>query len=234
MIQSHSSLKAFESCAFKYAQIKVYKNYKEIYKTGDQLSGRQIHALLQDAISFKERDVRASEKQLQPALNDMWACVDAAEKSGLPYIIKMENNLAVDRNFNPSEYWDKSGRTFYRGNPDFYVVCGNACALRDIKTGKATYETDTQLCEMAVLIKAHHPEVEHVNAKYIFTREGHHYPKVNVSGDDFERYQKRILHRCSGPEKAKETGDYPVNPTALCGYCIVDSCDHYTGFTGHD
>jgi hypothetical protein len=121
--------------------------------------------------------------------------------------------------FRAPDYW-------VRGIIDLLILDGSTAYIVDYKTGSAKYPDAKQLKLMALMTFAHFPEVNYIKAGLLF-----------LAHDVFidEAYRREDIDKLWGaftPSVARlETSSainvWPANPTPLCGWCPVDTCEYY-------
>jgi hypothetical protein len=121
--------------------------------------------------------------------------------------------------FSSPDYW-------VRGIVDLLVIDGDTAYIIDYKTGSAKYPDPKQLKLMSLMTFAHFPEVQFIKAGLLFVMhnvfidEQYRRDEIPKLWGAFELDTKRL-------EVAYETDNWPANPTPLCGWCPVESCDFY-------
>ena len=96
----------------------------------------------------------------------------------------------------------------------------------DYKTGSARYPDLKQLKLMALMVFAHYPEVTRIKAGLLFVAhnmfidEEYHRDQMNFLWEFFIAPLNRL-------RIAVDTDTWTPNPTPLCGWCPVTSCEYY-------
>jgi hypothetical protein len=113
-----------------------------------------------------------------------------------------------------------------RGIVDFLVVDGEDAYIVDYKTGNNKYPDVKQLKLMALMIFEHYPEVKNIKAGLMFVMHN------SFITEEYERGQITQLwdHFTPDLERLKLSYEQDVwhkNPTPLCGWCPVRSCEHH-------
>ena len=120
------------------------------------------------------------------------------------------------------DYEDKN--RWVRGIADMIIVDGDTAHIVDYKTGSANYPDPMQLKLMGLMVFAHFPEVLNIKAALFFIMH-------NVIVDEaYTRDQTDDLWAHFTPhlarwEAAHATNEWLANPTVLCGYCAVRTCE---------
>jgi RecB family exonuclease len=113
-----------------------------------------------------------------------------------------------------------------RGIVDFLVVDGEDAYIVDYKTGSNKYADPKQLKLMALMVFEHFPEVRNVKAGLMFVMNN------SFITEEYVRDTKNELWDAFTPDLARLTHSYEndvwqANPTGLCGWCPVRSCEHH-------
>ena len=178
------------------------------------LYGTDVHAALEDYVKDGTPLAKNYER-----FKDM---VDPlAEMAGTKYP-EYRMALTGDRApcaFDSVDYW-------VRGIADLLVVDGDTAFIVDYKTGSNKYPDPKQLQLMALMAFEHFPEVIHIKAGLFFVMHNHfvtsEYHRVNK--DKFWADFQPTLERLSASFK---NDLWQANPTPLCGWCPVHTCDFY-------
>ena len=211
---SYSSIKTFDQCAKKYFHLKVVKDVKD--EPGEAADyGTAVH---EAAELFIKHGTPIPEKFafMRPIVEPL------AKKKGTK---ATEIKLGVTSDMKPCGFFDKD--VWYRGIADLLILNGSEAWLIDYKTGKnAKYADIKQLDLLAGAVFIHYPEVETIKSALLYV----------VSQD----MPKKIHHRQHLPtymgvfdtqldqlEAAMEHGVWNANPSGLCGWCPVETCEHW-------
>ena len=210
---SFSALKDFVNCPKQYHEIKVLKNYTK--KVSEQmLYGTEVHKALEDYVRDGTPLLKNYER-FKPMVDSLME---------IPGIRYPELKMALTKagtacEFDAPEYW-------VRGIVDLLIIDGDTAYIVDYKTGSARYPDPKQLKLMALMTFAKFPEVQFIKAGLLFVMhnvfidEQYHRHEQTKLWDAFSLDSGRL-------EVAYETGKWPANPTPLCGWCPVESCDFY-------
>lgn len=211
---SYSSIKTFDQCAKKYFHLKVVKDVKD--EAGEAADyGTAVH---EAAELFITNGTPIPEKFafMRPIVEPL------AKKQGTKYA---EIKLGVSEAMEPRGFFDKD--VWYRGIADLLIVNGSKAWLIDYKTGKnAKYADIKQLDLLAGAIFIHFPEVETINSALLYVvsqempRKIHHRQYLSEYMGVFEPQLNRL-------EAAMENGVWNANPSGLCGWCPVETCEHW-------
>jgi hypothetical protein len=211
---SYSSIKTFDQCAKKYFHLKVVKDVKD--EPGEAADyGTAVH---EAAELFITNGTPIPEKFafMRPIVEPL------AKKKGTKYA---EIKVGVTKELEPCGFFAKD--VWYRGIADLLIIDGTKAWLVDYKTGKnAKYADMKQLDLLAGAIFIHYPEVEVINSALLYVvsqempRKIHHRQHLLTYMGVFDTQLDRL-------EAAKENGVWNANPSGLCGWCPVETCEHW-------
>jgi len=211
---SYSSIKTFDQCAKKYFHLKVVKDVKD--EPGEAADyGTAVH---EAAELFVTNGTPIPEKFafMRPIVEPL------AKKKGIKYA---EIKVGVTKELEPCGFFAKD--VWYRGIADLLIIDGTKAWLVDYKTGKnAKYADMKQLDLLAGAIFIHYPEVEVINSALLYVvsqempRKIHHRQHLLTYMGVFDTQLDRL-------EAAKENGVWNANPSGLCGWCPVETCEHW-------
>jgi hypothetical protein len=209
---SFSSLKDYINCPKQYQEIKVLKRF---YKaaTPQMTYGNEAHKAMENYV----RDgtpLAKNYSQYQPVLDVL------VEKSGVKY---PEHKMALDKDGNACEY--NSGY-WVRGIVDLMILDGDTAFIVDYKTGSNKYADTKQLKLMALMVFAHFPQVQKIKAGLLFVAYN------SFIDESYEREDIKELWANFYPDLMRLNNSYEnnvwnPNPTPLCGWCPVKTCDFY-------
>lgn len=212
---SFSSLKDFVNCPKQYHHVKILKDFSKV-PSQQMLYGSAVHKSLEDYT----KDATPLPKNYERYKK----VVDTVlEIPGTRY---PEYKMAVDQEkkpcaFDAPEYW-------VRGIVDLMIVDGETAFVVDYKTGSNRYPDTKQLKLMALMTFAHFPQVNEVRGGLLFVAHDTFVPEEYKRQDEeklwsvFSADLMRLGH-------CHETNTWPANPTPLCGWCPVTSCDFNRG-----
>lgn len=208
---SFSSLKDYINCPRQYAEIKVLKRFEK-RPTQQMLYGTAVHKALEDYVGEGKPlpdDYQRYASQLDP-LRDM-------EGEKYP-----EFRMAVGFDRQPSkwsEYW-------VRGIVDLLVVNGDTGFIVDYKTGNDKYADLKQLQLMALLAFAHFPQLQQIKAGLLFVAKSN-FITAEYSRADEDKLWTDFIPHLERLRLSHENDDWQPNPTALCGWCPVSTCEFH-------
>jgi hypothetical protein len=135
-----------------------------------------------------------------------------------------ELEMALTHSKEPCDFNDEN--RWVRGIADLVIIDGINAFVVDYKTGSNKYPDPKQLRLMALMIFTHFPEVQKVKGglmfimKNSFLTEEYHRNDMDKSWKMFEQPLKRL-------ETSYDYDQWTANPTPLCGWCPVKSCEFW-------
>ena len=210
---SFSSLKEYINCPKQYQEVKVLKNYQK-EMTQQILYGNQVHKALENYIKDGE-PLAENYKRFAPLMDSL---------KEIPGEFHPELRMAL--NFDKKACKWGAEDCWVRGIVDFLVVDGEDAFIVDYKTGSNKYADPKQLKLMALMVFEHFPEVRNVKAGLMFVMNN------SFITEEYVRDTKNELWDAFTPDLARLTHSYEndvwqANPTGLCGWCPVRSCEHH-------
>jgi len=208
---SFSSLKDFIGCPKRYQEVKVLNNY-EFKPTEATTYGNKVHSAL-EAYVKTGAELPDNYKRYQGYVDGI------LEIPGTKY---PEYRMALDIEGKTCKWGSKD--RWVRGIADLIVVNGEVAHIIDYKTGSANYPDPNQLKLMALMVFAYFPEVQKINAALMFIMH------ERIVDEQYNRDQIDELWEVFFPhlERLKlsyENDTWPANPTALCRFCPVVTCE---------
>jgi CRISPR/Cas system-associated exonuclease Cas4 (RecB family) len=210
---SFSSLKEYVNCPRQYQELKVLKRHEK-KATEQMLYGTVVHKACEDYVA-EGKPLEKNYLRFKPVLDSL------IEIPGTKY---PEYQMALTPDKQPCAFND-DGR-WVRGIVDLLIVDNDHAFIVDYKTGSNRYPDPKQLKLMALMTFAHFPKVKVIKAGLLFvmhesfmseeyTRD--QIPKLwNYFSTDLERL--RISY---------ENNIWNPNPTPLCGWCPVKTCEFH-------
>ena len=208
---SYSSLKQYQNCPKQYQEIKVLKNYT-VKESEAMIYGKEVHTALEEYV----RDNKPLVKNYQRFKGMVDSLVNI---KGDKYV---EYEMALRFDKTPCDFHDKD--RWVRGIADLVIVDGDCAFIVDYKTGSKKYPDPKQLRLMSLMAFTHFPDIQKIKAGLLFVMhnafvtEEYHRRDMDKSWGMFEQPLKRL-------ENSYETDVWQPNPTPLCGWCSVDSCE---------
>jgi len=210
---SYSGLKDFVNCPKQYHEVKVLKRFVKA-PTKETIYGNVVHKALENYVKDGtplDKNYERYQSQVDP-LRDM---------EGIKY---PEHHMALDFDRNPCGYGSKE--YWVRGIADLLVVNEEQGFIVDYKTGSNKYADTRQLQLMALMAFAHFPQLENIRAGLLFVAHKHfiteEYDRKDIPDlwSNFDRDLTRLSH-------AYENDKWDENPTFLCGWCPVRTCNFH-------
>jgi CRISPR/Cas system-associated exonuclease Cas4 (RecB family) len=207
---SYSGLKEYVNCPRQYYEVKVAKNFTK-RPTQQMLYGTAVHKALEDYVG-EGKPLEKNYERYQPMLDALLTI----EGERLP-----EYRMAINTELEPctwgaEDYW-------VRGIVDLLVLGGDTAYIVDYKTGSAKYPDVNQLKLMSLMTYAHFPKVEHIKAGLLFVAHNTFINEV-YHRDQSEDLWKDFLPDLERLKLSYDNDKWPENPTPLCGWCPVTTC----------
>jgi len=214
---SYSSIKTFDQCPKKYFHLKVVKDVKD--EPGEAADyGTAVH---EAAELFITQGAPIPEKFafMRPIVEPL------ARKQGTKYAEIKLGVAKIGDEFQPRGFFDKD--VWYRGIADLLIVNGSKAWLVDYKTGKnAKYADMKQLDLLAGAVFVHFPKVETINSAllYVISQE---MPRKTHQRENLATYMSVFNTELDRLEGALENGIWNAKSSPLCGWCPVETCEHW-------
>lgn len=215
---SHSSLKAYETCALQYKEVKVLKKYP-FTDTVHTIYGKELHKAAEEYIR-DDVPLPGRFSFIEPVLKVLKA------KTGRK-LCEHEMGMTVDGKgcgFKAPEAWA-------RGIADLLVIDddGLTAWVCDYKSGNDKYPDRDQLKLMALLVFANFPHIRVVRGALLFvvkeTMIKHKVPLEDVE-DLMWDYRERVARL----EASFENDVWAPKPSGLCRrHCPVENCPYHGG-----
>jgi hypothetical protein len=208
---SYSRLKDFMGCPRRHYETQIAKNFQQPY-TQALRYGNAVHKAL-EKYAVDGTPLPNNYKRYQGYVDGI------LEIDGNKY---PEYKMGLLPNRKACDYEDNN--RWVRGIADMIIVDGDTAHIVDYKTGSANYPDPMQLKLMGLMVFAHFPEVLNIKAALFFIMH-------NVIVDEaYTRDQTDDLWAHFTPhlarwEEAHATNEWVANPTVLCGYCAVRTCE---------
>jgi hypothetical protein len=211
---SHSALKKYELCPRQYHETAVLKKYP-FPETEAILYGKELHS----AAEFYIKD----DKPLPPQFEFVKDMLDALKAK--PGRKLCEHEMGVTADLRPCGFMDKD--VWVRGIADLLIIDDDNLTARvvDYKTGNNKYPDREQLRLMALMVFVHFPHIRKVSGGLLFVVKND-LVKASFLRGEAEKYWWDYRTRVARIEKAHETGVWNPKPTPLCGWCVVNTCEH--------
>lgn len=210
---SYSGLKDYSNCPKQYHEVKVLKRFSK-RPTQEMLYGTQVHTALENYVkdgSPLAKNYERYKKQLDPL----------REMSGVKY---PEHRMAITYDKEPCTFGAKN--YWARGIADLLVVDDDQGFIVDYKTGSNKYPDPKQLQLMALMAFAHFPELQHIKAGLLFVAH-EHFVTSEYSRKKIDEYWQDFYWELERMRLSYENGSWQANPTPLCGWCPVHTCEYH-------
>jgi len=208
---SFSSLKQFTNCPRQYYEVKVQRNY-EIRETEQIKYGKEVHKALEDYV----RDGTPLAKNYMR----FKVMVDPLVSMGGDKYVEYKMALTSDYekcDFDAPNYW-------VRGITDLLIVDKDVAFIIDYKTGSARYPDPKQLKLMALMTFVYFPEVDKIKGGLLFLLHNSFVADVYYR-KDIEALQAAFQSDLFRLNHSYQSDTWPANPTPLCGWCPVRTCE---------
>lgn len=218
---SYSSLDAFETCPYRWAEERYYKRVKR-EDTEATIWGKRVHKSFEDYINT--RGVKcAPEDDFAGGMK--WAkAVVAASRAG--WDVTAEQKIGLSRGHKTCEWWSAWLRVII----DVTMRKGGTVKLLDWKTGKAIKRNETQLLLSCATLAMTNPDLHTFDADYIWLKHDQKTGFKGLSRDEVMAEWEKILTRVMVMEEAVKAEVFPMRRSGLCrAWCPVNSCPHCGG-----
>jgi RecB family exonuclease len=207
---SFSSLKQFKNCPRQYYEVKIKKSYAIVVSPQMQY-GTEVHKALEDYARDRS-ELPKFYRQFKPQVDALLA---------IPGEQYLEFKMALDENqkpcdFDAPDYW-------VRGIVDFMVIDGDTAYVIDYKTGSNKYPDVKQLKLMSLMIFQIFNNVNSVKAGLLFVVHNSFLPE-EYKRRDIPKLWSSFTGDLARMKISFDNDMWPENPTGLCGYCPVKSC----------
>ncbi len=211
---SYSSIKTFEQCPKKYFHLKVAKDVKD--EPGEAADyGTAVHLAAEEFIR-DGKPIPEKFAYIRPVVERLAA---------IPGDKHAELKLGIRKDFSPCGFFDKD--VWWRGIADLLIINGHKAHCVDYKTGKsAKYADLKQLDLLAGAVFSHFPEVTVVKSALAFVVSGDFIPKTHMRVEK-RTYLSVFDTQLEQLDAAMENGVFNAKTGPLCGWCPVESCEHW-------
>jgi CRISPR/Cas system-associated exonuclease Cas4 (RecB family) len=212
---SYSALKEYENCPKKYYEIRVAQNYTVI-PSEQMIYGTEVHKALEDYVK-DGKELALNYLRFKPAAD---ALID------IPGEKYPEHEMALFRDKTPCDFADSN--RWVRGIVDLLIVDGDYAFIVDYKTGSNKYPDPKQLRLMSLMTFAHFPNVNKIKAGLLFVMHGT-FVTEEYTREDLDKSWAKFNGPLGRLDNSYDNNVWPPNPTPLCKYCPVKSCDFNRG-----
>jgi hypothetical protein len=212
---SFSSLELFERCPKQYHHVRILKDVKD-EDNEYSLAGTRDHKALEDRL--------LSGTVLPPHLAKHEDKCELLATSGVKLMAEQE--LALDKQFNPCGWWDKD--VLLRVKADVTMYNGKSAALLDWKTGKRKPKP-FQLELGALAQFKYYPEIERTNTAFLWLKEDASDKMLYTREQDEARIQKKFKEKADKVQEAADDGVWQAKPSYFnCTYCPAKKICSYS------
>ena len=212
---SFSALKTYDNCPKKYYHLKVAKDVED--SPGEAaMYGTDVHKAAEDYI----RDGTP----LPGAFSFMQEQLDLLAAIPGDKLCEYEMGLKADLSpcgFNDPDY-------FCRGIADLVILDRERkrAVVVDYKTGSPKYADTKQLELMALMLLKHFPEIEFVKAGLLFSV-AKEFVREQYKRTELTDLPPRFRTIVTRLENSMRYGVFNPKASGLCGWCPVESCQHW-------
>jgi CRISPR/Cas system-associated exonuclease Cas4 (RecB family) len=212
---SYSALKEYENCPKKYYEIRVSQNYTVI-PSEQMIYGTEVHKAFEDYVK-DGKELAVNYLRFKPAAD---ALID------IPGEKYPEYEMALSRDKTPCDFTDSN--RWVRGIVDLLIVDGDYAFIVDYKTGSSKYPDPKQLRLMSLMAFAHFPNVNKIKAGLLFVMHGS-FVTEEYTREELDKSWAKFNGPLGRLDNSYDNNVWPPNPTPLCKYCPVKSCDFNRG-----
>jgi len=208
---SYSALKQYTNCPKQYQEMRVLKNYT-VKETEAIIYGKAVHEALELYVK-EDKPLPKNYLRFKPMVDTL------INIKGDKY---PEYEMALTHAKLPCDFHSED--RWVRGIADLVIVDGDTAYVIDYKTGSNRYPDPKQLRLMSLMLFTHFPDVQRVKGgllfvmKNSFITEEYLRKEMDKSWGMFEQSLKRL-------ETSYESDVWQANPTPLCKWCSVVTCD---------
>jgi hypothetical protein len=208
---SYSALKQYTNCPKQYQEMRVLKNYT-VKETEAIIYGKAVHEALELYVK-ENKPLPKNYLRFKPMVDTLLKI----EGDKYP-----EYEMALTHSKEPCDF--HSDDRWVRGIADLVIVDGDTAYVVDYKTGSNRYPDPKQLRLMSLMMFTHFPDIQRVKGgllfvmKNSFITEEYLRKDMDKSWGMFEQSLKRL-------DTSYENDTWQANPTPLCKWCSVVTCD---------
>ena len=210
---SFSALKEYVNCPKQYQELKILKRYEK-QPTEQMLYGTVVHKACEDYVA-EGKPLEKNYQRFKPVLDSLVA---------IPGTKYPEHEMALTADKQPCGFRDND--RWVRGIVDLLIVDGDYAFIVDYKTGSNRYPDPKQLKLMALMTFAHFPEVNKIKAGLLFVMH-ESFMDEEYTRDQIPKLWKYFESDLERLNYSYENDVWQANPTPLCGWCPVKSCEFH-------
>ena len=220
---SYSLLDKYDNCPHSFAEVKVYKRWKDKPHDANEW-GNRAHKGVELACK-QEKPLEPEMAYLQPLVTmvDGWRMGCTEENGGL---VMVEKKLAINLKLEPCDFF--SNDVFGRGVADILYVFPKAKKARilDWKTGKR--KQSEQMIYLALLTFYNYPTVDLIRTDFVWIKDGKNDPRI-FAREDIPAMWQMVTPLMAEYKQAFKDENWPKRTSGLCkGWCAVENCEHWS------
>lgn len=196
---SHSSIKVYEQCPYKYKLTRIDHLQEPAGDAAER--GKRIHAEFENMLNGLG---------LVTSDMDYWQDYIAQLKIRNA---KPEVEIGLTRDWKPCDF--KAKDVWLRGIFDVFYVDGTTAYIADWKTGKER-DYESQLVLYATMVFAAYPDVQEVQLEIIYIDLKKRSPYPSVKRKDFEHFKDEFTRRI---RKIEYDDIFAPHPSYGCKWC---------------
>jgi hypothetical protein len=178
--------------------------------------GTEVHKALEDYVK-DGKELAVNYLRFKPAAD---ALID------IPGEKYAEHEMALFRDKTPCDFADSN--RWVRGIVDLLIVDDDYAFIVDYKTGSSKYPDPKQLRLMSLMTFAHFPNVNKIKAGLLFVMHGS-FVTEEYTREELDKSWAKFNGPLGRLDNSYDNNVWPPNPTPLCKYCPVKSCDFNRG-----
>lgn len=199
---SPSAILDFEGCPKRWHETKILKKYK--FDVTEQITyGNEVHANLEAYTKFKT-----------PLPEHLEYVAPLIDKCREDYVLCAELEVAIDENWKPVGYWDKTA--MIRGKIDFVAVSKTEALIIDWKTGARKPDPFQLYIYGAMLYRILGVKTIAAGYAWLKTKERNTYL---ITQSNIEILLADITERIARMKEAYETQTFNARTSVLCCWC---------------
>lgn len=210
---SYTGLTTYETCPFKFKREKVDKAYP-FQESAATIWGVKVHKAMEERVR-DGKPLSAEFIQFEPLAAKL------ADMEGEKFF---EKQFCYNAELVPVDWFAKDA--WLRAVVDLYIKRGNVIRAVDYKTN-AKMKTDfDQLKLFAAILMMEHPEVDTVEAKYLWLTPMQATSKTFTRAD-YDSIWGEFLERAEKIERSFISNNFPKKRNGLCrNWCPVKDCEY--------
>ena len=142
----------------------------------------------------------------------------------IPGIKYPELKMALTKKMEQCDFNDE--KRWVRGIADLVIVDNDEAYIIDYKTGSNKYPDTKQLRLMALMCFVIFPKVNKIKAGLLFCMKNS-FVQESYTREDIHKSWKKFQTPLDRLTMSYEKDEWMPNPTPLCGWCPVETCEHH-------